>query len=282
MQLREANPLLTRTLKILVGFLVGSVAAFCCLNQAGTGAALEQIHRRAQPVSKGGAAAPGRLTNVASQRDAGMQNEISLDKPEALRSIRKAADQGDAHAQARLGAIYKDGKGAPRDDAVAAGWYHKAADQGLAQAQFDLGRMYATGRGVDQDFAQAAVWYRKAAEQRLAAAQFNLGYMYLKGRGLEQDLAQAAQWYRKAADQGDGGAQYSLGLGYEKGSGVRQDSVQAIEWLILATTSGVPEAEKMLETLERRATPSQIAEAQALASQWQRRAAEAADRRLQD
>ena len=264
-------------MKILAGFIVATVAAFCCLIRAGTGAAPENIHRQAQWVGKDGAAALDHLTNDVSQQGTGTQYEVSRNNPDDMRSIRKAADQGDARAQARLASLYKEGKEATRDDAVAAKWYHKAADQGFAQAQYDLGLMYATGRGVDQDFAQAAVWFRKAADQRLAVAQFNLGYMYLKGRGLEQDLAQATEWFRRAADQGDAGAQYSLALSYENGRGVRRDFVQAIEWLILAMTNGVPEAEKKLETLERSATPSQIAEARALASRWQRRAAEAAN-----
>jgi len=260
-------------METLARFLVASAAAICCLTQAGSGTASKDIHRRGQVASKGGAAASDRLTNAADQGGAGPQYDACRDSAEALRCIRKAADQGDARAQAKLGSIYKDGKGAARDDAVAAGWYQKAADQGLAQAQYELGLMYAAGRGVDQDFAQAAVWYHKAAEQRLAVAQFNLGYMYLKGRGVEQNLEQGVGWYRKAADQGDGGAQYNLALSYERGRGVERDFVQAIEWLILAMANGVPEAEKKLQTLEHRSTASQIAEAQALASRWRRRAA---------
>jgi TPR repeat protein len=112
---------------------------FCCLTQAGSGAAPEAIRQRAESVSKGGAAAFDRLTHVADPGDAVTQYEISRNNAEAVRWIRKAADEGDARAQAKLGSIYKDGKGTARDDAVAAKWYHKAADQGLAQAQYDLG-----------------------------------------------------------------------------------------------------------------------------------------------
>jgi uncharacterized protein len=252
-------------MKILVGLFVAAIAAICCLIQADTGAAPEDFHRGAEPINKGGAAALDDL----NEGDAGTPYEVTANNAEAVRRIRRAADQGDARAQAKLGGIYQDGKGTARDDKVAAKWYRKAADQGLAQAQYDLGLMYATGRGVEQNFSQAAMWYRKAAEQRLAVAQFNLGYLYLKGRGLEQDPEEAARWYRKAADQGDGGAQYSLALSYEKGRGVQQDFVRAIEWLTIAVANGVPEAEKRLETLKHRATPSQIAQAQTLASRWQ-------------
>ena len=110
-------------MKILVGFFVATVAAICCLTQAGTGAAPEGTHQSAQPVSKGGAAAFDPLTSAADQGAAGTQYGVSRNNAESVKWIRKAADQGDARAQTQLGSIYKDGKGAARDDAVAAKWY---------------------------------------------------------------------------------------------------------------------------------------------------------------
>jgi hypothetical protein len=49
------------------------------------------------------------------------------------------------------------------DYAEAAKWYRKAADEGLAIAQFRLGSMYALGEGVSQDDAEAKKWFREAA-----------------------------------------------------------------------------------------------------------------------
>jgi TPR repeat protein len=72
----------------------------------------------------------------------------------------------------------------------------QAAEQGDANAQFRLGAMYANGQGVGQDFAQAAQWWRRAAEQGQATAQFGLGTLYDSGTGVAQDHAQAIQWYR--------------------------------------------------------------------------------------
>src|SRR3974390_480701 len=66
-------------------------------------------------------------------------------------------------------------------------WYRKAADQGNAIAQFKLGWMYDTGQGVAQDDAAALSWYRKAADQGNAAAQSNLSLMDANGRGGAQD-----------------------------------------------------------------------------------------------
>jgi TPR repeat protein len=96
------------------------------------------------------------------------------------------------------------------DFAEAVKWLRKAADQDFPLAQFNLGVMYAQGWGVPQDYAVAANWYRKAADQDFPLAQFNLGVMYDEGRGVPQDYA-VADWYRKAADQGYAQAQTSIG-----------------------------------------------------------------------
>lgn len=61
-------------------------------------------------------------------------------------------------------------------------WCRKAAENGYAPAQNRLGYDYSAGRGVKGDNAAATYWYRKAAEQGNAAAQFNLGAAYGWGR----------------------------------------------------------------------------------------------------
>ena len=61
---------------------------------------------------------------------------------------RKAAEQGHAEAQFRLGAMYFSGDGVPRDDVGALKWYRLAAEQGHVEAQDDLAYMYENGLGV--------------------------------------------------------------------------------------------------------------------------------------
>jgi len=110
--------------------------------------------------------------------------------------------------------MYSFGKGVPQDYVAAARWYRKAADQGDAKAQIKLGVMYARGwvvtttgkiieyRNIRPDHAEAARWFRKAAEQGDADAQYNLGIMYANGRGVTQDYVQAHMWYNLAAARG--------------------------------------------------------------------------------
>ena len=48
-------------------------------------------------------------------------------------------------------------------------WYRKAAEQGHAEAQYRLGAMYREGVGVQQDYVHAHKWYHLAA--RLGSEQ---------------------------------------------------------------------------------------------------------------
>ena len=163
-----------------------------------------------------------------------------------LAEVRKAAEQGDAAAQYKMGGAYLHGLGVPKDAAEALEWYRKAAEQGEPNAQASLGFMYETGQGVAQDYPGAVRWYRKAAEQGNAAAQVNLGILYAKGQGVAQDYPEAVRWYRKAAEQGERSAQYGLGIRYANGQGVAQDYAEAVRWYRKAAEQGEPNAQASL------------------------------------
>ena len=153
------------------------------------------------------------------------------DVPPTSEHIRKAAEQGDAEAQYRLGVCYHWGSGVPQDKGEAAKWYRKSADQGFASAQHNLGFLYAGGDGVPRDKEEAVKWFRKAAEQEDALAQFRLGTCYLYGNGVPENNTEAVAWFRKAAEQGLAMAQCQLGECLLKGIGVLQDQVEAVKWL---------------------------------------------------
>jgi TPR repeat protein len=89
-------------------------------------------------------------------------------------------------------------------------WYRKAAEQGNANAQCKLGIMYAKGEGIGKDEKKAVEWYWKSAEQGNADAQYNLGFMYSKGRGIGKNDKKAVAWYKKSAEQGDAKAKRAL------------------------------------------------------------------------
>ena len=88
------------------------------------------------------------------------------------------------------------------------------------------------------------------------------------GQGVPQDNQQAYKWYRLAADQGVREAQYDLGVMYENGLFVPQDYILAHMWGNLAAASGSESAVELRNSVEKRMTPAQIAEAQRLAREW--------------
>ena len=54
---------------------------------------------------------------------------------------REAAEAGDPDAELRLASMYYRGEGMEQDYREAAKWYRKAAEQGNAEAQYRLGEI---------------------------------------------------------------------------------------------------------------------------------------------
>ncbi len=148
------------------------------------------------------------------------------------------------------------------------------ADSGSAKAQAILGWMYFAGiDGLPEDAAKAAEWFQKAAAQGNTFAQNMLGRMYYRGEGVSKNIAKAVDWYQKAAAQGDANAQSNLGAMYYNGQGVPQDYVMAHLWSNLASVGLSGEdrerAVRNRDLAASKMSPSQVAEAQRLAREWQ-------------
>lgn len=169
---------------------------------------------------------------------------------QAVAMLRKAAEEGDASAQVKLGRKYEKGEGVTKDYAKAAEWYRKAAEQGNAEAQNNLGWCYKNGKGVTQDYVKAVEWYKKAAEQGDDFAQVVMGACYYHGDGVTQNYAKAVEWFKKSAAQGNANAQHSLGVCYENGEGVTKNYAKALEWYKKAAAQGNADAQKQIERLE--------------------------------
>jgi TPR repeat protein len=89
--------------------------------------------------------------------------------------------------------------------------------------------------------------------------------MYNNGEGVTQDYKEAEKWYRLAAEQGDPEAQYNLGVMYDTGKGVTQDFVRAHMWFNIVAGNGIEEAKKYREIVANEMTPTQIADAERMA-----------------
>ena len=76
-----------------------------------------------------------------------------------------AAKQGDAESQMAVGASYSTGQnGVGRNLKEAVRWLRKSADQGFGPAQMMLGIHYSRGLGVEEDLGRAKYWLQRGSE----------------------------------------------------------------------------------------------------------------------
>ncbi|MCB1722466.1 MAG: sel1 repeat family protein [Gammaproteobacteria bacterium] len=182
--------------------------------------------------------------------------------PDQLRAeaaVHRAAREGNAEAQFRLGVMYGNGDGVGLDYAQALHWFNKAAEQDHESALITLAWMYANGAGVDADEASARTLYLRAARLGSAKAQYVVGTMYRFAQyGVEKDIEAAVDWYLKAANQGMATAQFALGKMLMEGKGVVRDDAAALQWLSLAHVNGSKRAEDYVKHLIRRMHPDEV------------------------
>lgn len=178
------------------------------------------------------------------------------DGPDQAEFLKAAREDNPKHSMAELIKYWRENYGTAKE-----------------VAQFYLGVHYDYGYGVPQDYLRAVEWYAKASTSGVPEAEYNLGIIYDNGRGLSQDFAKAFYWYTRAAQHGHLSAMNNLGVMYSKGKGIPQNYVLAHQWYNLAAANAKkPEDRDMSvdnrDKVARRMTPSQISEAQYLASQW--------------
>ncbi|MCG6965220.1 MAG: sel1 repeat family protein [Chromatiaceae bacterium] len=194
-----------------------------------------------------------------SQKD--VAATFNPDQLRAEAAIRKAAREGNAEAQFRLGVMFGNGDGVGLDYEQARNWFEQAAAQGHEGALLTLAWMHANGTGVDVDEDRARELYLKAAGLGSAKAQYVVGTMYRFAQyGVHKDIPTAVQWYLKAADQGMATAQFALGRMLMEGKGVMQDDAAALQWLSLAHVNGSKRAEDYVKHLIKRMDPAVVRE----------------------
>jgi len=113
----------------------------------------------------------------------------------------------------------------------------------------------------------------KDAELGDSDAQYNLALIYFLGEAIPLDYKEAFRWFRASAVQGNSSAQGSLGAMYRKGLDLPQDYIQAFMWYDLAVAKSELDQERRVwarnrDSLGKKMTPEQIAEAQRLAREW--------------
>jgi localization factor PodJL len=193
--------------------------------------------------------------------------------PPALERLKQAALAGDGNAVWELAVRVGDGRGMPRDLALATKLYERLATAGYAPAQYKLGAHYEKGTGIARDLAQAKLWYGRAAEQGHARAMHNLGVIYAEnpGAGGKPDFVSAATWFRQGAEHGVRDSQYNIAVLYARGLGLSQDLVQSYAWFSAAAAQGDDDAGKKRDDVATKLSPPDLARAKGLAASFKPR-----------
>jgi hypothetical protein len=127
---------------------------------------------------------------------------VSKNQSEALKWVQKAAEQGYATSQVRLGNMYRFGTGVPKNSIEAVKWFRKAAEQGLSWGQVCLASCYAEGTGVPQDFVEAYAWgsvFKAMDTTGNASWDMQRPWVerHLSPQGLERAQARGTQLYEE-------------------------------------------------------------------------------------
>jgi len=176
-------------------------------------------------------------------------------KASTLTALQYAAEQGQPVAQWKLGRMYADGDGVPRDDLRAFNYFTQIANThpdeapGAPQARFvanafvSLGHYYLTGipnSKITADPSRARDMFGYAATYfGDADAQYELGRLYLTGA--LGDSHQAARWFQLAATKGHCRAEVALGDMLFQGQVVPRQAARGLMWLTLGRDCAGPD-----------------------------------------
>ena len=168
--------------------------------------------------------------------------KAARDPASAFAWSKRAADAGAPGGAFNTALAYENGIGVAVDKVEAARWYRVAADHGHTPAMINLAALLLAGPGVNRaaDTTSAADLVRRAADAGSIDGMFNMGHLSENGTGIAKDMTEAQRWYRLAADGKDTLAMFRLGLIRANGiGGVPRNDTEAARWL-------VPGARRML------------------------------------
>jgi len=169
----------------------------------------------------------------------------------SVEALKYAAAGGEALAQWKLGRMYADGDGVPRDDYKAyqyfqgivdnydedtANWREKSvvASAFVAVGLFNLKGISGNRLQADAEAAQRLFMYA-ATHFSDSNAQYQLARLYLDGApGVPRNHMQAARWLNLAAEKNHVESQALLGQLLFSGDGVPAQRARGLMWMTLA------------------------------------------------
>lgn len=167
-----------------------------------------------------------------------LDHALTLPDRDAFSQLRAWAEAGVVEAQAVLGQMLLDGRGAVVDPVAGFGWFLKAARAGHPMAMNMVGRCYENGWGAAVDQTTATTWFRGAAGKGLDWGMYNYATSLALGRGVAEDRTAAFHWLSRAVDLGHVKSMNVLGGFYEDGWGVSADPGQARALYLRAAEGG--------------------------------------------
>ncbi|KAF1330378.1 Sel-1 1 protein, partial [Globisporangium splendens] len=155
---------------------------------------------------------------------------IAQDQAVAVQHFQRAADAGDAHAQANFGMMLLNGVGVPQNNASALGYFRAAAEQGSAFAHYGLGAMYMSGSGVPKNATKAVEYFEQAVELGYSEAHTYLGSAYLNGQGVPMNKTRAFEHFELAAETESSQALFNVAVMYYRGIGTPRSCERAVHY----------------------------------------------------
>lgn len=147
---------------------------------------------------------------------------VDNDKVEALKWLKKSADNGFAPAQVLIGdelRVYGD---IEKFGMQIFQYYNSAAAQSFPPGYYGVANCYYYGIGVPRDSKKALEFYKKAGTD-ISNALLKIAYCY----ELDKDYDNAFIWYQKAVDAGIPQAYNDIAYLYAEGRGVGKDIQKA-------------------------------------------------------
>ena len=175
---------------------------------------------------------------------------IEVGKPISKNTIDKykeIAENGDSELQYKLGYMYENGIGVPKNSKSAFYWYENAANNGIRDANNKLAWFYYCGKSVTKNIDKAIDLLSEHAEIGDASTQCLLANIYEFD---ECDYENALKWYEKASAKGDCHATHNLALLYFEGEGTEKNPEKAFELLKKASEQGNEDSLEVLENLK--------------------------------
>ncbi len=212
---------------------------------------------------------PGNFTDPKQALRVGVDDLKAGDAVDSVPALTYAAEGGQAIARWKLGEMYADGDGVPRDDVKAYHYFNQMVEDydedepdrrnlsAISNAFVAVGvyclngipnsEVRADPRRAHELFQYAATIFGDPN------AQYNLAHMYRVGAGgVAKDSVAAIHWLNVAAEKGHGPSEALLGHMLFTGEGVQHQRARGLMWLEFAKDAAPDPKEAWIRELYQR------------------------------